>query len=499
MTYVSPRKPWEHQEKALAHVTGTTAFGLLMEMRTGKTKVVLDEYGRLEQIGRCKNLIILAPGGAYKTWVQEDTPETAGALGNLSHDLRSRLRIHLWESGSTKTKQFERSQFMRYSGPKMLVVNIEALSRVEAARAMCVAICADGNTMVVVDESTSIKNHSAKRTKFIVETLGPMARFRRILTGLITPRDPLDIYSQFEFLDWRILGYRSFYTFRERYAHLKEIEVDAEYDEQTGEKVKDGRKVTLVVGFKNQAELQAKIDPYTYRVRLRDCGDVPDEEYLMREVEWHPEQLRLYKEMRRDAVARLEEEVKVTATIVIVQMLRLHQILMGHLVDDHGNVVSVPTRRPDALLEALEEHDGKAIIWCSYDADVRRIQKALEGAYGEGSCARFWGGNRDTREDEERWFVSQDDCRFMIATPAAAKFARTWPQADLAVYYSNRDNLEDRAQSEMRNKLVGKTGKITYLDLVVPGTVDMKILKSLREKINMSGAIMKDGWRKWLI
>jgi SNF2 family DNA or RNA helicase len=113
--------------------------------------------------------------------------------------------------------------------------------------------------------------------------------------------------------------------------------------------------------------------------------------------------------------------------------------------------------------------------------------------------ARFWGGNRDTREDEERRFLNDPQCQYMVATAAAGGRGRTWTVADLVVYYSNTADLEHRSQSEERAQGVDKVNSVLYVDLIAPGTVDEKMLSTLRRKINMAAAITSDTWREWVI
>jgi SNF2 family DNA or RNA helicase len=246
--------------------------------------------------------------------------------------------------------------------------------------------------------------------------------------------------------------------------------------------------------------------PHSFRVLLKDCYDLPPKTYQVREVPLTDEQERLYREMRDYATAKLSEQEHVTATIVITQMLRLHQILCGHVRNDLGEVREVSENRTDAVMEVLEEYgpDGKAIIWACYDPDVQKIAARLAREYGPGSVARFWGGNRSTREEEEAKFKTDPQCRFMVATAAAGGRGRTWDMADLVIYYASKNDLEHREQSEERPQNVGKVNSVLYVDLVaVPSwggtTVDHKFLNALRGKIDMAATISGDDWREWIV
>ena len=480
MTYTSAFKPWPHQVEGLRRLKGQENFALLMAMRTGKTKTLLDDFGRLEAAGEVTNLLVIAPGGVYKTW-------QGAAEEHLSKNLQERILIGTWTSGAGKKKQFTFNHFMEATDrPRILLMNVEALSSVKAAKTACLEFMDQGPCMVAVDESTIIKKPTTKRTKFLVKEVAARAKFRRILCGLPTPKSPLDLYSQFEFLDWRILGFKSYYAFRARYAIIQRQDFG-------------GRSVPLVMGYQNIPELREKIAPFSYRVKLEDCYDLPPKIYTKREVSLTAEQSRLYKEMKLFATAKISSTEFVTATIVIAQIIRLHQILCGHTVDENGKKHTIPELRTKALLDLLAEFDGKAIIWCSYDLDVQKVSHTLMKEYGIPSTSRFWGGNTRSREEEEQRFLNDPECRWMVATAAAGGRGRTWTVASLVVYYSNTNDLEHRSQSEERAQAVDKKESVEYVDLIAPGTVDEKIIMALRKKINLSSAITGDNYKEWLV
>lgn len=550
--YVSKRRPREKQLEALKSLRGRNAFALLMEMRTGKTKVIIDDWGRMVSEDKVLDLLVIAPGGAYLPWAD-------AARADLPDELLKLTRIFTWVSGKAANKGVvrEREAFLSHEGPRILIVNIEAIGQVARAREMCVAFLKqtpDAN-MLVIDESVIIKNES-KAGNFCVETLSKLAAHRRILSGLISPRSPLDLYYQFKFLDPSILGYDRFTAFRARYAKVKHIcmvpqkvirskfehlvglsrsltdaelnfklkSVDPEFNLNQSRELKtrflqaavDGMKrddmidaigrlggyvqtVPTIEKFLNVHELHDKIAPYSFRVRLSECYDMPKSDYSFYDVTMTPEQEKIYADLKAFATAELAFETHVTANHVVTQMLRLHQVLCGHTKDENGKVHLIPERRTKSLLEILEGYAGKAIVWCSYDADVRKVSDALTQEYGDGSTARFWGGNQQTREAEEVEFKTNPRCRFMVATPDAGGRGRDWSVADLVIYYSSRNNLDHRAQSEDRPKAVGKDRPIAYVDLRVRGTVEERIIEAIRAKMDLSMVINGDNWREWLV
>jgi SNF2 family DNA or RNA helicase len=476
-----PQHPrWAHQDKALQALQGAEAFALFMEMRTGKTKVILDEFGEDEQQGTIKNLLVIAPAGVYRTWETD-------IRKHLGEELLRRVRIDRWESGPTVADTTRLDAFLRLQGrPRILLINVEALSTVKQAQKLCGAFLASAPTTMVIDESTTIKGVDTKRTRFCVKA-GEYAKKRRILSGLPTPQSPLDIYSQYAFLDPAILGCRNFPAFRNRYAVMERKPFGP-----------GGRFVDVIAGYQNLDELKRLVHGHCFRVKLDECYDLPPKMYFRREVEMTDEQRHHYAEMKEYATTVLQNAERVTATMVLTQMLRLHQILAGYARTDDGNYVDLPENKTAELLSILESHPGKAIIWAAYDRDVRKLTEALAKVYGRGAVARFWGGNEDTREAEEKQFLTDPRCRFMIATAASGGRGHTWAVADIMIYFSNTFSLEHRMQSEERTQLVGKTESVGYFDLVVPNTVEDKILDALRSKMKLSDAITGDNYREWI-
>ena len=481
-----------HQTEALSRLRSNPhVYALLMGTGTGKTKVILDEWGERVASGDIQNLLVIAPAGAYANWWLDRSPEEPSeATKHLSPELRARMILHWWSSGGgVKWRRGLEELMAPTDRPRMFVMNVEALSSVDRARAACEQFIASGRTLLCLDESTRCKNHRAIRTRQ-VSKLGKMAVARRIATGLVTPQSPLDLYSQFEFLDPHIIGCRTFAEFRSIYAITRRVLFPGA-----------SWPTELVVGFRNLDQLWERIAPWCYRISKEECLDLPPKVYTTRDVRLTAQQQKAYTELKQFATTKLEaEEAHVTAKSVITQILRLHQLLCGHLVDEHGNIHNVTERRTQALLDVLNQHDGKAVIWVSYDPTIRKLRKAIADEYEDPNIvAAFWGGNRSERLDEETRFKTDPRCRFMLATPGAGGVGNNWQVADLVVYHSNTYDLELRAQSEDRSHRHGQTKSVTYVDLVARGTVDEKILRVLRKKIDLNNVITGANWREWVI
>jgi SNF2 family DNA or RNA helicase len=254
-----------------------------------------------------------------------------------------------------------------------------------------------------------------------------------------------------------------------------------------------------IVGFKNLDELTNKIDMFSYRVLKKDCLDLPDKIYTVRYVGMTSEQVSMYNQIRQHAMVLLQDGEMSTAPAVITQMLRLQQILSGHLKTDEGDTVYFPSKRMDALKEIMDEHDGKAIIWSRFRHDIVEITKMLNKEYGEGCASAYYGDTSDDeRNDIVMRFQKSNALRFFVGNPATAGYGLTLTEANLVVYYANDFNLETRAQSEDRAHRIGQKNNVTYVDLITEGTIDEKIVQSLQAKIDIGAKVLGEEAKEWL-
>ena len=343
-----------------------------------------------------------------------------------------------------------------------------------------------GRALIGIDESTTIKNPTAKRTKNILK-IGDLAKYRRILTGSPVTKSPLDLFSQCEFLDPYHLGHASYYSFRARYANMVKRNFG-------------GRQVQLVVSYRRLDELADILDKFSYRVLKEDCLDLPEKVFTKRLVELTPEQDKAYKQMKQMALAMLDNGEVMTTVNVMTQLMRLHQITCGHFKADDGTTTALKNNRMDALLQLLEETDGKVIIWANYREDIKNIVAALKKAYGDASTVEYHGGVDSTLRQEHIAQFQQKNgpTRYFVGNAQTGGYGITLTAANTVIYYSNSYDLEKRLQSEDRAHRIGQTGSVTYVDLIAENTVDDKIVKSLRNKINIANEIMGEDIKDWI-
>jgi len=477
INYKFKTKPYAHQLTALEKSWDKTEYGYFMEMGTGKSKVLVDNMAMLYDKGKINGAIIVAPKGVYRNWYSQEIPN------HLASHIQPTMV--LWTALTSKTKDKEyQSLFETGHDLHILIMNVEALSTKKGLE-FAAKFMRCHETMIAIDESTTIKNPSAKRTKAIL-ALGKAAKYRRILTGSPVTKSPLDLFTQCGFLNSYLLGYDSFYAFRNRYANM----IDRNFG---------GRRVQLIGSYKRLDELADKLKVFSYRVLKDDCLDLPDKVYIRREVDLTDEQTKAYSTMKSAALASLEGKMA-TAPHVLTQMMRLHQITCGHLKNDDGTITDIKNNRLKELINLLDEVEGKVIIWANYVHDIEHIVKEISKEFGEDSIVQYYGAisAEQRQENIEKFQDPNSKTKFFIGNPQTGGYGITLTCANTVVYYSNGYDLEKRLQSEDRAHRIGQTKSVTYVDFIAPKTVDEKIVKALRSKMNIANQIMDEDWRAWI-
>ena len=477
--YKFKTKPYDHQKLALEKSWAEKTYALFMEMGTGKSKVLVDNIAILYDTAAIRGALIVAPKGVYKNWYDIEIP-----VHLPDHVKHSKV---LWEPTSSKKKQLELDTL--FDGKpelKVLIMNVEAFSTPKGLQfAKKYLSLFNGRALFGIDESTTIKNPTAKRTKSILQ-LGNLATYRRILTGSPVTKSPLDLYTQCMFLDKKHLGLESYYSYRARYAHMVKRNFG-------------GRQVQIIDSYRRLDELAGKLDHFSYRVLKEDCLDLPPKIFTTRIVELSTEQKEQYVMMKKAAIAEHKGKLMSSAT-ALTTLLRLHQITCGTFKADDGTVTPIKNNRITALMDCLAEIEGKAIIWATYREDLKNIVTALKKAYGEASTVEYHGGVDATlRQDNIAQFQDvKGPARFFVGNAQTGGYGITLTAANTVIYYSNNYDLEKRLQSEDRAHRIGQTGSVTYVDLVAEKTIDERIIKSLKDKVNIANEIMGEDIKDWI-
>tara|TARA_R100001594_G_scaffold78294_3_gene112867 strand:- start:653 stop:2092 length:1440 start_codon:yes stop_codon:yes gene_type:complete len=466
--------PYEHQLTVWKTSKDKEVYGLFMEMGTGKSKVIIDTASYLYDKGKINLMMVIAPKGAYRNWEINEIPthlpdHIIYKLGVWSASPKASERDRLKEIGKTSDDL------------RIILMNVESFST-KRAQKWAEQILLSSTAIIIIDESTTIKNPQAKRTKALIK-LGNLAKYKRILTGEPVTRSPLDLYSQCQFLDDSLLGYSSYYSFRNRYAIMHRMNLG-------------NRSFQKIVGYKQIGELNSTIQSFSYRVKKDECLDLPPKTYQYRYIEMTKEQEKHYKTMQDLCLAQVKSDT-VTVPNRLSQLVKLHQISCGHLITNEGKTLHLDNKRLDVLMDILEEADDKVIIWACYRADITIIAEAIKERFGD-VYGTYYG---DTTTEERNIILNRfrdSDLRFFIGNPATAGYGLNLQVASLVIYYSNSYNLEHRIQSEDRAHRIGQKNKVSYIDIVTLKTVDKLIIDSLKNKKQIAAQVMGDQWKEWL-
>ena len=475
-------QPYDHQREVFDASWDKHAHALFLEMGTGKTKVTIDTMAKLFCEGEITSALVIAPKGVYGNWVNKEIPQ------HLGDDIP--VKVVQWQPSFTQAFKKQLNEVADKKDTKhlrILVMNVESFSTKKGTDVAAKFLRLNPASLVAVDESTSIKNRTAKRTKSIM-ALGELAKYRRILTGSPITKNPMDLYAQCAFLGPRMLEQPSYYAFQGRYAVMQTRKFG-------------NRSFQQITGYRNLGELNVLLDGFSSRVLKEDCLDLPEKIYTQRSVPLTKEQASAYKQMQDMALAMLEKGELATTQSVLTQIMRLQEICCGHLKTDDGEIQAIPSNRMNEMLNVVSEMNGKVIIWASWVYDIEQIEKELSAAYGPSAVRTFYGATAsDARDQIVADFQDPDsEVRFFVANPRTGGYGLTLTAATNMIYYNNQYDLEIRLQSEDRAHRIGQTQHVLYVDLVSPDTVDEKIIKALKDKIDIAQEVLGESAKKWLI
>lgn len=475
--YKFKTKPYQHQYDAFINCKDKESYALFMEQGTGKSKVIIDNIAYLFRRGSIDTAVIVAPKGVYRNWFASEFKT------HMPEDVVQFTKVCVWSPVETKKNIQELTDFLKESNKlRFFIVNIEALST-DKGKNYLQRLLNTGDTFMCVDESTTIKHRTARRTKNILK-LSKMAKYRRILTGTPVTQGPLDLWAQMNFLDEYILQ-SSYYAYRNAYCVIRRRRTSTHsFDE--------------VVGYQRLEELQDILKPYSYRVTKDECLDLPPKIRLKREIELNRDQKRLYHTLKKRAILELESEKLVTAPLIITRILRLQQILCGFIKSDDGTEEIIPGSNPrlEELLNVLEETQGNVIIWATFRRTIQMLQEALAKKYGASKVATYYGETESEERQEIVEKFQKGDIKYFIGQPRTGGYGLTLTNAKTVIYFNNTYDMEVRLQSEDRAHRIGQKDKVTYIDFVAPKTIDEKILETLSNKKKLADEITGDKWKE---
>jgi hypothetical protein len=484
--------PYEHQRRAFLMSRDLEAFALFMEQGTGKTKVLIDTAAHQWAQGKIDALLVVAPNGVHRNWVDNELP--------VHMPDWVKWKAHWWKapSSASKTHVAKWDEAANHDGLAVLCINVEALSH-KATFDYIRGWMRHRRVMMVVDESTRIKEMTSNRTKNVLK-MGEYTVSRRIATGTPVAEGPLDLFPQFYFLDQNMLGFPNFQSFKSTFAILQNVG-DKTFDRWvknpvTGKNEKKAEPIQMVVGYRDVDHLQSLVEPHSFRVLKTDCLDLPEKVYTKWPVELSKEQQRIYNELKTQLWSEVKGQL-ITAPMVMTKLMRFRQTIGGFpegvVLDDQPRIA--------AMIEWAKSFPKttKAIIWAAFRPELDAIATALREAFpGEGVSEYHGGIPAEIRANGLKAFQTNPDFRWFVANGQSAGVGLTLTSASQVGYYSNHYSLELRLQSEDRAHRIGQRNPVTYTDFIAPGTIEDKVVQALRDKKNLADTITGDELLSWI-
>ena len=476
--YAYKTKPYAHQADVLKVSWDKVNWAYFLEMGTGKSKICIDNAGILYECGEIDTFIVIAPKGVYRIWAEIEIP--THMPDRLDAEV---VRWRPNPPAALKTALMSLAE--PAEGFRVLIMNVEALSTKKGQRFLASVLRAS-KALLAIDESTTIKSPRASRTKALLK-LAPLAAYRRILTGFPVTQSPMDLWAQCHFLDETLLGEcgDDFFHFQYRYAIINRRNVGS-------------HSFNEVVGYRNLDELSGLLRNFSSRILKEECLDLPDKIYTRRNVSLSAEQERIYEELKRYALAHIEDEEFMTTQNVLTQLLRMQQVLSGYTLSDSGEIIEISDNRLNELMSCLEETDGKVIIWSRFRRDVRRIAAAIAKKYGADKVVTYFGDTSDDDRSDALAQFQHGDVRFFVGNPQTGGYGITLTAARTMIYFANSFDLAIRMQSEDRAHRIGQLDHVTYIDLIADDTIDTRIVDALRDKMDIASVVMGEELREWL-
>ncbi len=435
---------------------------LLMEMGTGKTLTSIAVAGRGYLNGKIKKLLVVCPSSVMSVWKKE-----------LENFANFDFTAAVLEGTMLKRKQ-KLNELVTGIGLKVAIINYEASWR------MLEELKKWQPDMIIADESQRIKTPSATQSKGM-HKLGDITKYKMILSGTPVQNSPLDVYSQYRFLDKTIFG-TSYYAFRTRYARM------------------GGYQGYQVVGYINQDELIKKAHSIAYRVTKAEALDLPEEICTMRYCELEPKARKVYDGIKKQNYMELESG-EITTTNVLTRLLRMSQITGGFVNNDDGKSEFISDSKLKALEEIIDDvvisGKKKLVIFARFIKEIEAIRKLLE----DKKIQYSWIAGEVKMEDRGQMvkqFQENDEIKVFVAQIQTAGLGITLTAADTSVFYSLDFNYANYSQALARLHRIGQKNNVTHIHLIAKDTIDEKIISALGRKEDIAKTVV-DNWRKYFV
>jgi SNF2 family DNA or RNA helicase len=519
-----------HQLEAVERYKDSSVIPLFLECGLGKTATVLKIVEYKFKRHEINALLVIAPNQVHNQWAKQEIPRWL--------DVPYDLQIIGGVGGQKVTRLFD-------TDPQMLQIvctNVDTFSTKDKWKEI-VEWALYNKTFIVLDEATSIKSIKAKRTERILYSFNkiakrgktivssvPLTPARAVLTGTPVTNGPMDLWSIMEFVQPNFFG-RNWYSFQSYYSMFtslniadRVIKVPLTEDTWTSiKRILSYNEANYVFGisedtfntihnqdhyegpYKHADELKAKLDTVATFKRLKDCVDMPEQNYIVKELTMSSELKSCYDQMADEYIA-LYKEHTMTAQNKLTVLIRLQQLSSGFMLSKPQDDVSVETHdHVSDLFGLLDTQDvmPQEVVWIGsnnpkleqlysdvaeickpliiitrFTAEASRIYDELRDKY---KVALFTGWKKVGTVQE----FQRGEYEIMVANVAVVARGFNLQNANTILFYSNTYSLELRLQAEGRIYRIGQKNTCRYIDYAYKNSIDEKIVAALLMKRNL--------------
>lgn len=499
--------PMYPRQREIVRATWAQPFHFLnMEQGTGKSWVTIVTAAALYLHQKIDGMVVTAPNNVHIAWAAEQLP--------LHMPDVVPWKAHVWLSAKERGWENKRkagrvaadeNALLQLAADRtifpVLCINSETISS-DLARKAVTKFLKMRACLFVVDESGDFTKPSGTRTRTLMG-FRRYAPYRRCLDGTLLSTQPLELYSPYRFLSPGILGYDTYQQMKDDVAEWEEYERGdngrtfkvVATDRETGRKL-----------WKNLDKVASRIAPYTTRVtKAQVLPDLPPKQYHKRFFSLTAEQWRLFRELVESQVANLQDGQTVTTTNPLTFLLRAQQITCGYVPPDiiFGEeeqpvaIIPGPNPRLEAAIQEILAYNGApTIIWTRFHFDIDLLKPILEA---EGLDVVVYDGRCSQVEKEEaKASFMHGGAHIFLANSAAGGRGLNLQRATKVLFYANYFGLRKRLQAEDRAHRIGTTRTVDVTDLLGYRSVDMKIVKALRENHDVADALTGDPLMEWI-
>lgn len=486
--------PYHHQLVEFEKAVELPARALIWQMRTGKSKAILDKASHLYRRGLIDTLVIFAPNGVHQNWVLREVP-THVWDSVPRHALGWQTRLAGLKGGNRMSKADKAAweeahhewwgaydKVVTFEGLTVISFNSESMTRPDVRKAIA-KLLKKRKCFVVWDESTDFRTPGSARTK-MSRAIALRVPYRSILDGTMLTNSPMHAFTQFELLQKGALGFTKVGEFREYFGR---------YEMQKPKNM--NRAFPKLVGYQHLDVLQERMAPFSSVVLRSDCSDLPDVVPETRVIPMSPEQRRVYRDLHHSLELDVGEgRVKLNERTMRIQ--KLQQVSSGFIIDGEKVAHRIPGTNPriEALSEEVYLSPGKVIVWCMFQWEIDDVASRLRLDGWE--VMEYHGRVTDDLKRAARDSFNTNGSKALVGQYQAGSRGTDFSGASTIINYSHIFNPILRLQAAERGTKMGGDN-VRLVDFVASPT-DEYILSSVKMDILVGDQVAGRGMQDFL-